>query len=231
MKNFMDKLSNDIPTVEFITQSLNETFIEMDKEAPAEFGNSGGSTASVITKIGQNIYFANAGDSTSFLASFERLTGKTTIIHQNRHDKPNLPDEQARIERMGGKIHVPPKFPANSRVIGKNPVNNAVWSLGMSRSIGDWYFTGVIAEPIINVINIETLKERHLDELFVVSSSDGLYDHRQPFFVATRFASTFSGKNNMHIMEQCKNVFDLSTPKQENRYRDDITVMSLRFSI
>ncbi len=245
-------------TPELIKQKLNQTFVEMDQELPPisegseyNIGEDGGSTASVILRIGSFIYFANVGDSTSFIASYHHRNHKsaaveattnansndneTIIIHKNRFDKAHLPDEKERIEKLNGKIWTPPNHPIMARVNAFNPLRKEITSLAMSRSIGDNSHTriGVIAEPMIDVLNVEELKKRNDNdnnddiEFFVVSSSDGLYDHRRPQFVASELAKGFYFENEYPTVKS-GSIIDLATPTDPNRYLDDITVMALK---
>lgn len=243
-KKIFDKLSTvDVNTfsVDVVKNILNETFIEIDRDLPLMDGNeynigeNGGSTASVIFRFGSHIFFANAGDSLSFLGQYDRATAEAKIVHKNRFDKPYLPDERERIERMQGKIFTPP-HPMNSRVLAFNPIRKETMSLGMSRSIGDNSHgrIGVVAEPIIDVLNLDEMmyskpgeKKENVD-FFVVSSSDGLYDHRRPEFVAAQFANCFFAAADGHPIVESANIIDLATPKDPKRYRDDITVMALK---
>ena len=111
-------------------------------------------------------------------------------------------------------------------------------SLGMSRSIGDNSHgrVGVIAEPIIDVLNLDEMlylksgERKENIELFVVTSSDGMYDHRQPQFVAAHFAECFFVNDGNPIVESA-NIIDLATPKDPKRYLDDMTVMALRIIV
>jgi len=219
-----------------IKNALNETLLEIDKELPGDTGMDGGSTASVIFRLGSKLYFANVGDSLSFLAKYNSSSAETTIVHRNRFDKPHLPEEKERIERMGGKVFIPPQHPDGSRVIALNPLRSEMVSLGMSRAVGDWSHgdVGVIAEPVIDVLKLDELvydnqgTRKHDIELFVVTSSDGLYDHKKPAFVANLLAQSFFVKGGDHPIVQCAKIIDLATPQNPQRYRDDITVMALR---
>eukprot|EP00554_Chaetoceros_debilis_P002146 CAMPEP_0194088816 /NCGR_PEP_ID=MMETSP0149-20130528/31175_1 /TAXON_ID=122233 /ORGANISM="Chaetoceros debilis, Strain MM31A-1" /LENGTH=474 /DNA_ID=CAMNT_0038772557 /DNA_START=74 /DNA_END=1495 /DNA_ORIENTATION=+ len=232
-----------------VRKALHETFIEMDTELPPISGNDGGSTASVILRLGSKLYFANAGDSLSFLASFPSVLYdskdgkdanmknelKASIVYRNRYDKAYLPEEKERITKLGGNIFIPP-HPEFSRVNAFYPQKKEVMSLAMSRSIGDWPHgkIGVIPDPIIDIVNLEELTASvsvnvNVDaplDFFVVTSSDGLYDHRQAQFVADRLAETYS-ENNLEggsdaikdqyrrypIVRQCANIIHLATPQ------------------
>jgi len=113
---------------------LIETFVELDKNAPAE--ESGGCTATLILKRNSKIYVANAGDSRSFLVAYRPSTKVAHVLYISREDKPNLPDEQARVEAAGGQVYIPAR--GTSRVVYHDPRTGAPSGLAMSRSIGDW---------------------------------------------------------------------------------------------
>ncbi len=229
-----------------IIKVLKETFVELDGEIPPDAANDGGSTASVIYRVGSKLFFANTGDSLSFVALHKKGsdgTGSTKIVHRNRYDKAHLPEEKERIEQMGGHISIPQGHPFMSRVNAFYPQVHDIMSLAMSRSIGDWPHgkIGVIPEPIVDVVNLDELFKIESSsepvsaisnvedmELFVVSSSDGLYDHRQPQFVADHFAGSLFSENAVNLATQCMNIIDLATPKNPLRYRDDITLMVMR---
>lgn len=238
--------AEDIESGSVVPQLLKESFIESDANIPEAHAMNGGSTASVILRLGQKIYFANVGDSTTFLASYNRRTGETKVVHRNRKDKPHLPDERARIEASGGKVRAPPDHPIQARVIAYNSVRKELVGLAMSRSIGDWDHgkVGVIAEPTVDIFDVDDVL-RGDDagggdkmEAFVVVGSDGLFDARQPQFVANHLSKSYFGKETEvtglvggdrdHPVVQCSKLIGIATPKDPTRYRDDITLLSLR---
>jgi serine/threonine protein phosphatase PrpC len=138
-------------------ESLSEVFIELDKTAPAD--PSGGCTASIIFQQGRYIYVANAGDSRSFIVAYRPSTKTAIIFYISREDKPNLPEERARVQAAGGQVYIPPR--GTSRVVFHNPSTGSPTGLAMSRSIGDWAAgqMGVIPDPIIQVLNIDEIVE------------------------------------------------------------------------
>lgn len=140
---------------------LLETFIELDKRAPAE--KSGGCTATVVLQQGQKVYFANAGDSRSFLVAYRPTTKQASVVYISREDKPNLPDERARVEKMGGQVYIPIR--GTSRVVYHDRESGAPTGLAMSRSIGDWEAgkLGVIPDPIVDVFDIDDVVKAQLD--------------------------------------------------------------------
>lgn len=222
-----------------VEQALKEAFIESDRKVPEVHAMNGGSTASLIFRLGSKIYFANAGDSTTFVASYNRRTGETKVVHRNRKDKPHLPEERARIEASGGKVRSPPDHPIQARAMAYNSVRKEMVGLAMSRSIGDWEHgkVGVIAEPTVDVLDEnDILGEGEL--LFAVVGSDGLFDARTPQFVANYLSKSLFGKETEvtglpggdrdHPIVECSKLIGIATPKDPKRYRDDITLLFLR---
>ena len=219
-------------TDDFVKKALNDTFVEIDQSVDPNYAEISGSTASVILRIRSKLYIANVGDSTSMLVSYDMKSIKendATIVHSNRKDKGNIPEEKERIERMGGKIFTPNEF--NARVVAFNRALNEPVSLGMSRSIGDLPHgrIGVIAEPIVDVIDLKDVS--HPDTgLFVISGSDGVFDRRRPQFVANHLASgLFSGEAaDRNIVSETLEVIRLATPKNPIGYCDDMSLMAVR---
>ena len=165
----VDQIESD---EENIKKILVDSFVQMDKNAPAEV--SGGCTASVVMQLGTKVFIANAGDSRSFVATFRKSTGRVNIVYITREDKPDLPDEKARVEGMGGHVYIPNRAGASSRVIYMDSNTGFQSGLAMSRSIGDWDAgnVGVIPDPIVDVLDIKTLKTSESNEETCVASID-----------------------------------------------------------
>ena len=115
---------------DWIKEQLNATFLELEAQAVAlsptqDFAYRGGCTASVTLRLGDRLFFANAGDSRTMLASdFTRTQVEADpysvdVTYSTRLDKADLPDERARIEALGGRIFIPPNNGAyqTSRVV------------------------------------------------------------------------------------------------------------------
>ena len=188
------------PQHKAIRQAIVESFIEVDRNAPAQV--SGGCTASIVLQMGRQIYVANAGDSRSLIATFDRTTSRVKIVHITREDKPHLAEERARVEKMGGQVYVPTperiEMGASSRVLFRDKSTGATNGLAMSRSIGDWAAgeLGVIPDPTVVALDIQDIvassdihhegEEECKDtdqyegngniEVFAVSATDGLLD-------------------------------------------------------
>jgi serine/threonine protein phosphatase PrpC len=219
--------SSDKEDEQTIQQALIETFVEIDKSAPAEI--SGGCTASVMYQDGPKIYIANAGDSRSFVAVYRAQSQTVSIVYISREDKPELPDERARVERMGGQVYLPLR--GTSRVLYMDPETGTQSGLAMSRSIGDWEAgkLGVIPNPIVDVVNIPELVEEQLTSagdncmatmdamdttispeclesdiddvyVFAVSATDGLMDFATPEVVAQTVATSLFAEDGPHLL-------------------------------
>jgi len=157
---------DSVPEDEIINrakQALIETFVELDRDAPAE--ESGGCTATVVLRLLDNVYIANAGDSRSFVVAYRPSTRQSHVLYVSREDKPNLPDERARVEAAGGQVYIPVR--GTSRVVYHDPRTGAPSGLAMSRSIGDWAAgkLGVIPDPIVEVLNITEIVDAEMTEI------------------------------------------------------------------
>jgi serine/threonine protein phosphatase PrpC len=159
-ENTQQQLAQKYDEIAITKEALEETFVEIDKTAPA--AQSGGCTATVILKQGKYIYIANAGDSRSFIITYRPSTNTSNVIAISREDKPSLPDERERVEKMGGQVYIPIR--GTSRVVYHDPITGAPTGLAMSRSIGDWDAgrLGVIPNPLIQVLNIDNIVKEQL---------------------------------------------------------------------
>lgn len=232
---------------QIIQQALIDSFIEIDKDIPTK--GVGGCTGSVILQVGSKLFVANAGDSRSVVALYIEKTDEVKLLYVTREDKPHLEEERARIESMGSRIYIPSDLnEESSRVIsGSN-------GLAMSRSIGDWEMIGVIAEPIIKIIDVgaiintemkkanegcsedeeycpESLKAEHVN-IFAISATDGMMDYVEPLDLASAFATTFYRPTGPHPLVMCEDLI-LAAAKgwydeMEGQYRDDIAVAAVK---
>ena len=195
------------------------------------------------------------------------LQGTITIHHQNLKHKAHFPDEYDRITDLGGKVHIPPKNAMGSRVIVRSSLHREDVGLAMSRSIGDWEWTavGVIPNPDTMTVDLNKFWTEHVikkngqeSKVFAVLGSDGLFDARQPLFVASHLAYAFfeydanqydetkidqddngselssAEKDEMlskHVVEVGKKLMQMASPLKEEWYRDDITFVSKIISI
>jgi serine/threonine protein phosphatase PrpC len=232
-KLLVKKLEGLERTTEQISKALIETFVELDKRAPAEV--SGGCTASVVLQDGPKVYFANAGDSRSFLVVYRAKSSTMEIAYITREDKPDLQDERERVESRGGQVYLPLR--GTSRVLYTDPVTGMQSGLAMSRSIGDWEVGqfGVIPDPIVHVIDIPELVQSELKKqtgddihIFAVSATDGIMDFISPEAIGHAVALSLYGDEGPHLLTTLEQLIYIAAQRWEQskqgRYRDDISV-------
>ena len=242
-----------------VQKALIETFIELDKTAPAE--KSGGCTASVVLQLGKDAYVANAGDSRSLIATFNKATSEVKIVYITREDKPDLPEERSRVESMGGQVYVPTpdriRMGASSRVLYVDPVTGGTNGLAMSRSIGDWAAgeKGVIPDPTVDVIDIEKLINGNEEcaasaenaaggelsqcrgdiEVFAVSATDGLLDFMNVNDIANTIATSLYVDDGPHPLSACESLITTAASAwwqaKNGQYRDDIAIAVSKLSL
>jgi serine/threonine protein phosphatase PrpC len=216
---------------QIVVATLHESFLELDQTTP--HGESGGCTASVMLQLGKKLYFANTGDSPTFLCVHHASTKKTEVVYITQEDKPSLPTERARIEAMGGKVWVP-RGGGSARVLFTDPVTGDQTGIAMSRSIGDHDVGkyGVIADPTIHVIDLEELiqeqnkkakeasggimdmfsfgrkVEESVDDvhIFAVSASDGMMDILNPHGIARFLAPSLCQDTGEHLLTACEKL-------------------------
>jgi serine/threonine protein phosphatase PrpC len=206
-----------------VSQLLKDTFVEVDKLGPPNMMR-GGCTASVTMRRGSKLFVANAGDSRTIVVTVQN--DRVNIPFMSRKDKPHLPDELARIEQMGGHVHIPPQNPVLARVIVYSTVFREPIGLAMSRSIGDWEWgaVGVTAEPIVDVLD---LQQKNMTDAFVLAASDGVWDMRRPQFFANLFANSFYREGDTAVATAL-DLIQRITPKNATLYRDDITLIAAK---
>lgn len=224
-----------------IVQSIKDVFMEIEENLAPQNAANGGCTGSIVLRWGLHLYVANAGDSRSFVATYDTQTKQVEIPFLSRLDKPNLPEERSRIEKAGGHIYIPnpPHDPTLwSRVIIASKQKKENVGLAMSRSIGDseWSAVGVISEPIVNKLMITEFLSTNTQRMFVVSASDGLFDMRQPEFIAHYFAQSIyepsSGTAKPVLpLVACQNLLQLISQDNPTQDRDDITVSLMKVSL
>ena len=216
---------------ENVTKAIIETFVEMDKTAPADV--SGGCTASIILQRHSKLYIANAGDSRSFVVMYRAKEKSAKVIYISREDKPNLPDERERVEKAGGQVLIP--MSGTSRVLYTDPESGLTSGLAMSRSIGDWEVGkfGVIPDPIVDVIDIEQVVDEYTESdddifIFAVSATDGIMDYCTPEGIAKVVAKSMYEEDGPHLLTALEQLIYVAAAGWERSkrgtYRDDIAI-------
>ncbi|VEU34530.1 unnamed protein product [Pseudo-nitzschia multistriata] len=228
----LDKIQPKSNYTDQVSQAITETFVEMDRTAPAEI--SGGCTATIVLQKGSRLYVANAGDSRSFVVVYRAKAKTAEVVYISREDKPSLPDERERVEKAGGKVLLPPT--GTSRVLYTDPESGLTSGLAMSRSIGDWEVGkfGVIPDPIIDTIDIDEVVEQHSggseDDvcIFAVSATDGCMDYTNPEGVAAVLARSMYEDESPHLLTAMEQIIYTAAAGWERAkrgtYRDDIAI-------
>ena len=265
-KRLAEKLA-DLPSIDDgsvssqIEAALKETFVEVDESVPTD--GVGGCTSTVTLRWGNKVYVANAGDSVTMVAVHIAMPSlvdeddepqPADILFVTREDKPHLPDERERIESMGGTVSIPRSYREDSsRVMHTDPKTGMQTGLAMSRSIGDWMMVGVIAEPLVETLDLEEIVNEIVEErsdcsdgtcvslskdnvhIFAVAASDGLMDYIDPPRLVNAFAAAFyeqdkSGPSHPFLTAE---TLIHEAAKQWHadmggQYRDDIVVAAAK---
>lgn len=244
---------------EAIQKAIRETFQQIHDTIPRTTEASGGSTGSIVFQLGTMLYIANVGDSTSVLATYSERDDRVEVITVTRDDKPDLPEERARIEQMGGRVYIPADLEKESaRVLVVNPTTGRVTGgLAMSRAIGDEDVVGVIATPTVQVLDlsliIETASqicvendeaaeetscmstEKDKIHVFSCSATDGLMDYTSPRDVAEAFATAFYRNDGPHPLTVAEDLILQAArgwnEEMDGQYRDDIAVAAMKISM
>jgi serine/threonine protein phosphatase PrpC len=144
---------------EAVSKAIKETFVEVDKTDPSN--SKGGSTATIVLQLGPKLYVGNTGDSISFISVL--INEEVHVVYMSREDKPELPDERARILKMGGYVNIPSDPEEDvPRAYSVDKDGRLGHGVAMSRSIGDWEVQGLIAEPIVDVLDVSNIIEMGL---------------------------------------------------------------------
>jgi len=193
-----------------IRRALASSFWQVHaRQGPASGGNhkmaDSGCTASIVLRLQQSLYFANTGDSRSFLiqiihpsnhqkdatASQQNHQKNVTIPLQTKPHKPNDPVERQRIVATGCVVIDPIPFQDPTARVTPS-LDGPGLALAMSRSIGDYDLEkcGVIPEPTIQRVDLDAYlvppPQQQPNEdttaanqniiLLAVSVTDGMFD-------------------------------------------------------
>jgi len=186
------------------------------------FAKGAGSTSNVLYFHGTTLWTACSGDSRAVLGRWAgggKAKGSIKSIDLSIDHKPDLPEEQKRIEREGGVVSkAGPRGLPPSRVW----VNGRV-GLAMSRSIGDGEAKGhgVIPDPEIQETTLSPASDDNSDgDAFVVVASDGIWE-----FISSQEACEVVAKHDT-ATAACEELVQLAVQRweeEEGSYRDDIT--------
>lgn len=160
-------------------KALKEAFVSTQRAIETMDGldaSTSGTTATVVYHDIPNdaLYVAHVGDSRAVLG--QKVGTGYDVVFDTEDHKPNLPEEQKRIENSN-----PP-----GRVIFDGYYNWRVFSrkgmypgLNMSRAIGDVVAhkeAGLTAEPDVKFLSLKELRKDSSDELPLLVCSDGVWE-------------------------------------------------------
>ena len=185
---------DDAVLMDKVVHLLNDSFVETDATLPEYIAYYGGATASIALQFSSFIVLANSGDSQSFVVAAvmegsEDESSKTQwrqptlveesvqTIYETRLDKPDDPDEYERLVAAGSEVQLETEED-DARVWYASPITGEETGLAMSRGLGDWGATAVIAEPTMQVLNITEIKQRFLHD-FHASRKDAIRARKQ----------------------------------------------------
>ena len=155
-----------------IEKAFKETFLGVDESLKEECLIEplyAGTTACVALLRDNQLVLANAGDSRAVLAR-KTKAGAWEAVDLTKDQNPDLPDEQTRIEDMGGYVSPPPEPGLSARVWLDSECTQI--GLAMARSIGDHAVkeVGVIAEPVVSFHDVSP------NDDFVIFATDGVWE-------------------------------------------------------
>ena len=207
-------------------QNIIEIFLKIDNEIidQKKFDITlSGTTCVLVIQLGDHLICSNIGDSRAILIYEDKNERK---IYELSHDsKPDIPEEEKRINRMGGVV---------DKVTDENGEKTGPYrvyikdkdqpGLAMSRSFGDKKAKscGVIPYPDIREYNINN------DCNYMIICSDGVWE-----FLSNEEVMEIGNKyyNENNINGLCNALLKKSTEIWENEenYMDDITIVVVFF--
>lgn len=209
-----------------IEKAFKETFLAVDESLKEEGLIEplyAGTTACVALLREQKLVLANSGDSRAVLAK-RTAQGGVTAVDLTIDQNPDLPEEQSRIERLGGFVSPPPEPGLSARVWLDADCTQI--GLAMARSIGDHAVKeiGVIAEPVVSFHNVTP------DDEFVIFATDGVWE----FVSSEEAVQVVAGNLNRGATRACQSLIETAAAKwheEEGDYRDDITALVVRLPL
>ena len=230
-------LKRQIPSHPDLASATSAAFVEQDHQCTVALDCSQSGTTAVTCHLiadglsGKvSITTAWAGDSRAVLAQVKADSGVVTKDLSN-DQKPERPDEKARIERCGGVCE--PVFDDRGQPCG--PMR--VWylaqvapGLAMSRSIGDAVgaMVGVTAEPEVHTHDLSA------DDTFLLVCSDGVWEFLESRDAAKLLQKKLAGKtvDEETLLAAAAFLCDKARAHwlEEDRYVDDITATVVHFS-
>jgi len=221
IQNLPKVVAEKMDSSDDIGNILKTAYVEVDNSLADNVDASVSGTTAVSCFMRKNhMWLANSGDSRAIIVRKKDKGTGFTSVDLTEDQKPDTPAEMRRILSMGG--HVTPA--------GANGSPSRVWhnlrGLAMARSIGDHAAAtvGVIAEPEITEYDVRP------DDHSLVIASDGVWELITSEEVAEIVYRVTLQTDDPE--EMCKAIVDQASyvwKVEEGDYRDDITVIVLRF--
>ena len=207
-------------------QYITSLFLMADEELGSKIDCSlSGTTCNLIFQFNHHLVCFNVGDSRCIVVYDQGGGTNQGILPLSQDHKPNLPEEQARINQYSGVVDYLKDFDGNN--IGPARVFKADSSfpgLAMSRSLGDFEAKacGVIPNPQIIEYDIQS------NTRYLLVCSDGVWEFLSNENVRN-LANLYYANNQ--INEFCTQLIAEATLvwKQMQLVRDDITVVCVYF--
>lgn len=173
---------------------------------------------SVALLSGRTMWTAWAGDSRMVVAKSLKRTEELSRDHTCC-----IPAETMRMKQAGGIVMTNEHTGVTRVCVSAGPDSDDVYTLNMSRSLGDKFFHdygGVIATPEV--------RSRELvdDDKVLILASDGVWEHVESKDASEALMARHSNGNDASQM--CKALMDLAMRRWKERnpaYRDDISAV------
>jgi len=216
-------------------QALKEAFLETDdelkkdKQIDAELSGTT-AVAMVLRETNDSesgnkreAWLAWCGDSRAVWGK-PNSKGTLTVTDLTTDQKPDTPEEMARIKQRGGFVSPPEEEWGGPARVWLD-AEMTLPGLAMARSIGDHLVknVGVIAEPAI-------MHYQDLDAGIIVLASDGVWefiDSRPALELVGKFIYTVERGATEAVTELIKKSAD-KWKQEEGDYRDDITAICIQ---
>jgi len=222
-------IDTDIETIyEFFKKSdfqkIIDIFLEIDKEIieQKKFDiNLSGTTCVLVIQLGNHLICSNIGDSRAIL-----IYDEDKIFELSHDSKPNVPEEEKRINMMGGMVTQAKD--EDGEKIGPYRVyikDKDQPGLAMSRSFGDKKAKSCGVIPYPDIIEYSLFNN---DCKYMVLCSDGVWE-----FISNEevmeIGNKYYYKNN--INDFCNELLKKSPEiwESEENYMDDITIVVVFF--
>jgi len=212
-----------------IVEVLTSKIVDAEKEPNQIDGRSSGSTGTVVMMMpGRRALVAHVGDSRAVFGRRRRGRslddrGPWNMIELTRDHKPELDDEQRRIEATGAKvISVGNDILTVTRVY----TDHQSWpSINMSRSIGDLHShtQGLSAKAEVSIM--DRLWDPETEEAVLIIASDGVWDVMDGAGAATIVAQEVLNGNDPAVGLASDALDRWVRRGLPGNYSDDITAL------